>query len=179
MTQARLKISSPWVTYTNKLKALFGGDPEITIDVNYETSEGPSVTIATDNGDKAAALMRLLPDEKVYGNVILDIYIDGNPADRAFVTAKELFEVAFDKNPAFAYCVAPAEEYWFPDFCYVVFKNCVVQFFNDNLDDPHGLISTLYQDIAAEIFEEADIPGAHFCTDTEVGNVGKPLGEWP
>ena len=56
----------------------------------------------------------------------------------------------FENNPAFAYCVAPVDEgYWFLDFCYVVFKNCVVQFFNDNLDDAHGVISTLYQDIAS------------------------------
>jgi hypothetical protein len=72
-------------------------------------------------------------------------------------------------------------EYWYPPLTYVVFKNRVVQFFNDNLNDPHGVISTLYQDIADEIF--ADMPyqahgGIAYCTDVE-HNLGAPLGEWP
>lgn len=69
---------------------------------------------------------------------------------------------------------------WVP-FTYVVFKNCVVQFFNDNLNDPHGIVSTLYQDIAAEIFADMPFPqdgGICFCTDTE-HKLGAPLGEWP
>ena len=94
-----------------------------------------------------------------------------------------MFEAAFDGNPAFAYCVAPKQEdYWYLDFVYVVFKNCVVQFFNDNLNDAHGLISTLYQDIAEELFRDAILPGGGmvaYCTDVERGALGKPLGEWP
>lgn len=179
MSDVRLKISPPWITYINKLIALFDGDPEIAINAN-ESGEGPAVVIATNNGDKATALTKILPEEKIYGNVVLKIGIDGPFTNRAFKSAKELFETVFKKNPAFAYCVAPVEEgSWFFDFCYVVFKNCVVQFFNDNLDDCHGIISTLYQDIAAELFEEAGFPGVHYCTDIEHGNLGMPLGEWP
>jgi len=44
------------------------------------------------------------------------------------------------------------------------------------LNDIYGNTSTLYQDIAAEVFE--DQPGIFYCTDIE-GKVGKPLGEWP
>ena len=176
--EPRLKISPPWVTYINKLQALFDGDPQIAFNVNYD-SGNPSVILSTNNGDKATALKKVLPETKVYGNVTLTIDVDGPFTNRAFPTAKELFEVMFENNPAFAYCVAPVDEgYWFLDFCYVVFKNCVVQFFNDNLDDAHGVISTLYQDIASEIFGNT-IPGAHYCTDVERGKLGKPLGEWP
>lgn len=179
MKEARLKMSPPWITYINKIQALFDGDPEIAINAN-EDSDGPTVVIATNNGDKATALTKLLPEEKLYGNVKLKIGIDGPFTNRAFKTAKELFETAFERNPAFAYCVAPVEEgSWFFDFCYVVFKNCVVQFFNDNLDDCHGIISTLYQDIAAELFKEANLLSVHYCTDVERGQLGMPLGEWP
>ena len=62
---------------------------------------------------------------------------------------------------------------------YVVFKNCVVQFFNDNLNDAHGLISTLYQDIAADILDGPGTIGVYYCTDVEHGALGMPLGEWP
>ena len=61
----------------------------------------------------------------------------------------------------------------------LVFKNCVVQFFNDNLNDAHGLISTLYQEIADDVLVNIDFHGVYYCTDVEVGKLGKPLGEWP
>jgi hypothetical protein len=104
-----------------------------------------TVVLATKNGEKAAALMRLLPTEKAFGNVILTIRVDcPTVSNLAFPTQKALFETAFYKNPAFAYAVSPEEEgYWFFSLTYVVFKNCVVQFYNDNLNDCHGLISTL------------------------------------
>ena len=181
MADARLKLSPPWITYINKLEALFDGDPQIAFNLG-QNEEGPTVTLATNNGDKATALAQLLPMEKWFGNIVLNIYVDGPFTNRAFTSKKELFETAFKGNPAFAYCVSPTEEgYWFFDFVYVVFKNCVVQFFNDNLDDPHGIISTLYQDIAKEIFSESEtnLTGVNYCTDVEVGKLGKPLGEWP
>ena len=176
--EARLKLSPPWITYINKLQALFDGDPEIAFNIKYNC-EDPVVTLATNNGDKATALRKLLPEFKNFGNVYLSIEIDGPFTNKAFPTSKELFETVFAKNPAFAYCVIPTDEgYWFFNFCYVVFKNCVVQFFNDNLNDAHGVISTLYQNIATEIFEDA-VPNAYYCTDVERGKLGKPLGEWP
>lgn len=178
MNNVRLKMSPPWVTFINEIEALFDGDPQIACNVN-NTSSNPSIVLACNNGDKVAALQKLLPTEKQFGNVTLKIEVDGPVSNRAFTSTKELFEVAFNKNPAFSYCVAPTEEgYWFFEFVYVVFKNCVVQFFNDNLNDAHGVVSTLYQDIAAEVFEGANLPGVHYCTDVE-RKLGMPLGEWP
>lgn len=180
MNEPRLKISPPWVTYVNKLEALFDGDPQIAFNVNFNSEEGPSVVLATNNGDKAAALIKLLPTEKKFGNVVLSIGIDcPKISNLAFETPKKLFETAFQGNPAFAQAIAPTEEgYWFFSITYIIFKNCVVQFFNDNLNDAHGLISTLYQDIAAEVFEDAGLSGVYYCTDIEK-KLGKPLGEWP
>lgn len=175
----RLKISPPWVTYVNKLEALFDGDPLIAFNVNYR-SDKPSVVLATNDGDKAAALVKILPTEVYFGNITLSIAVDcPRMSNRAFVTKKELFEVAFKGNPAFAYAVCPAEEgYPWMTVTYVVFKNHVVQFFNDNLNDCHGIISTLYQDIAAEIFADT-VAGVYYNTDIEVGKLGKSLEQWP
>lgn len=61
---------------------------------------------------------------------------------------------------------------------YVVFKNCVVQFFNDNLNDIYGNISTLYQDIAREIFADAEWEGVFYCTDVETHVAGMKR-DWP
>lgn len=55
MTDVRLKISPPWITYVNMLQAIFDEDPQIAFNTNlgngiYE------VTLATNNPEKAAAL---------------------------------------------------------------------------------------------------------------------------
>lgn len=121
----------------------------------------------------------MLPSEKTWGNITWTISVDGPMSNKAFTSNKELFETVFEKNPAFSCCVAPVQDgYQFIDFTYIIFKNCVVQFFNDNLNDAFGNVSTLYQDIAPEVFENTPI-GVHYCTDVERGNLGKPLGEWP
>ena len=48
-----------------------------------------------------------------------------------------------------------------------------------DLNDAHGLISTLYQDIAEELLRGEATEGVFYNTDVERANLGKPLGEWP
>ena len=48
---------------------------------------------------------------------------------------------------------------------FVIFKKEVVQYFTDDIGDYHGICSTLYQDLAKEIFGSID--GVFFCTDNE------------
>lgn len=181
MTDVRLKISPPWITYVNKLQAIFDEDPQIAFNTNLGNGTY-EVTLATNNPEKAAALRWLLPEKKEFGNVTLNINIDSGDKviNKAFNSAKELFKAAFGSNPVLAYIVVPEGVHWVP-FTYIVFKNCVVQFFNDNLNDPHGIVSTLYQDIAYEIFADMSFPqdgGICYCTDVE-HKLGAPLGEWP
>ena len=177
MNEPRLKILPPWTIAIRKLEALFDGDPLIAFNVDYSE---PSVVLSCNNGDKVAALQQILPNEIAFGNVKMKVIVDGTPSNRAFTSKVELFDTAFSGNPAYAYSLSPSDEgYWFFSMTYVVFKNCVVQFFNDNLNDCHGLISTLYQDIAAEIFEDAGLSGVYYNTDIETGKLSKPLGEWP
>lgn len=179
MNDIRLKILSPWVIYCRKLEALFDGDPQIAFNTNFSGAH-PTVVLACNNGDKVAALQKILPDSIEFGGVKLMISVDGVPSNRAFQNKKELFETAFNGNPAFAYAVSPVDEgyNWF-SMTYVVFKNCVVQFFADNLNDCHGIISTLYQNIAEELLTGEAAQGVFFNTDVERGALGKPLNEWP
>ena len=177
MNDVRLKISPPWVIYINKLQALFDGDPAIAFNIDYDNM---TVALAGYNGEKNAALQRLLPAEKKFGNVTLKIVIDGPIANIAFTSQKELFDTAFAKNPAYAYSLCPAEEgYQWIGTTYVIFKNCVVQFAADNLNDCHGIISTLYQTIAEELLTGEATDGVFYNTDVERANLGYPLGEWP
>lgn len=92
------------------------------------------------------------------------------------ISKTDLFKAAFAGNPAVSY-IESVDAYG-QNFNYVVFEKEVVQYFNDNMGDLHGVESTLYQDIAKEVFE--DYSGIFFCTDIEDSlSFGTPLGEWP
>ena len=179
MTEPKLKILPPWTIVIRKLEALFDGDPQIAFNTDF-SGEHPRVVLACNNGDKVAALQRILPNEVEFGNVILEVMVDGVPSNRAFTSKVELFDTAFKGNPAYAYSVCPAEEgdQWIGT-TYVVFNNCVVQFAADNLNDCHGIISTLYQTIAEELLTGPATDGVFYNTNVERANLGYPLGEWP
>ena len=179
MSDVRLKILPPWTIVIRKFEALFDGDPQIACNCNFAGSD-PSITLACNNGDKVTALQQILPSEVCFGNIKLKVAVDGVPSNRAFTSKVELFDTAFKGNPAYAYAVCPAEEgYQWIGTTYVVFKNCVVQFAADNLNDCHGIISTLYQSIAEEVLTGPATDGVFYNTDVERANLGKPLGEWP
>ena len=179
MTEPRLKILPPWTIVIRKLEALFDGDPQIAFNTDF-SGEHPCVVLACNNGDKVAALQRILPPEVNFGNVKLEVIVDGTPSNIAFTSKVDLFDAAFKGNPAYAYSVCPAEEgYQWIGTTYVVFNNCVVQFPADNLNDCHGIISTLYQNIAEELLTGSATDGVFYNTNVERANLGKPLGEWP
>ena len=178
MSNVRLKILPPWSLTINKFIALFGGDPQITCKTDY-SGDSPAIVLACNNGDKVTALQQLLPSEFTYGNVRMKVVVDGVPSNRIFKSKVELFDTAFAENPAYAYSICPAEEdyQWFAS-TYVVFKNTVVQYFADNLNDCHGIISTLYQNIAEELLTGEAAENVFFNTDVERANIGRPIGEW-
>lgn len=180
MNNVRLKILPPWSITIKKFEALFDGDPLIACNVDYNGA-APSIILSCNNGDKVAALQQILPDEINYGNIKLKVAVDGVPSNRTFTSKVELFDTAFKGNPAYAYSMCPAEggDYqWFAS-TYVVFKNHVVQVFADNLNDCHGVISCLYQDIADELLTGSACEAVFFNTDIERGALGKSLDEWP
>lgn len=164
-----MKLSPPWVNYYNEIKALFAQDPEIKVSLDEENME---VKLFVENGRKADALIQLIPSEKAFGNVSLKITIV--PANSA-PTRLDLIQEAFFGNPALSY-VWTAQTL-FGDFNYVVFENKVVQYYNDDMRDINGNCSTLYQELAKDVFgEEANLC---FCTEAVNRELTKPLGEWP
>ena len=179
MSDIRLKILPPWTIVIKKLQALFDGDPQIAFNCDFSGMH-PAVTLACNNGDKVTALLQILPQEVNFGNVTLDIIVDGIPSNRAFTSKVELFDTAFKGNPVYAYSVCPAEEgYMWIGTTYVVFNNCVVQFAADNLNDCHGVISTLYETIATELLTGPATTGVFYNTNVQRANLGYPAGQWP
>lgn len=154
----KMKMSPPWIQYCNMIDAMFGLDPEIKVLIN---DDGRNVKLFVDNPKKADAISQLLPSEKVIGNE--KVCIEVIPGDTQ-VKRDSLFETAFAGNPAFSYAKTVDEVFTNP-ITYVVFAKKVVQYWNDNLGDVNGNISTLYQNIARDLFENCD--GVCFCTDNK------------
>ena len=179
MNEPRLKILPPWTIAIRKFEALFDGDPQIACNCNFG-GDAPSIVLACNNGDKVTALQKILPEEISFGGVKLKVAVDGTPSNRAFTSKVDLFNAAFEKNPAYAYSVCPAEEgYQWISMTYVVFNNCVVQFAADNLNDCHGVISTLYETIAGELLTGPACDNVCFNTNVERAGLGMPTGQWP
>ena len=155
-----LKLSSPWATYYKELKEMFGRDPEIKIMYDEEEIK---VRFYVDNFAKAEAISNLLPDEKTFGNVTLKIAVIPSNKELPAVEGT-IFDKAFDGNPAYCYSV-PIEGVFDNNLTYVVFAREVVQFFNDDMSDLNGLCTTLYEDIARDLF---DVPGMYYCTDAGI-----------
>lgn len=164
----KVNLVAPWTAYYRKIQELFKENVEIKVVFDEESYE---IKIYAADADVAIALAKLLPEQKEFGNVILSItIIPANGTDTYFrsqldeeIDKHQLVKNVFKHNDAVSYiwdvdAVIPGL-----NIMYVVFVNKVVQYYTDSLSDPHGLTSTLYQDIAKEIFGE--IPGVFFATD--------------
>lgn len=172
----KLKLASPWATCFRQFKAFFQKDPDIRVIFD---EDAPAIKIYVEDADKAEALAYLIPTSKQFGNVTLQIAIipaNGNVNGDSYTNAVDALMGALKGNKAMV-GFQPVESAGFKAM-YILFAREVVSYFNDNLADLNGLTSTLYQDLANEIFQNHN--GAFFCT--EPGNsmsLGKPLGEWP
>lgn len=155
---ALLKLSSPWMNYYHEISAFFRNDPDVRIVYDEEENE---IKVYVSDNKKAVALSELLPTEKVYGNVILKVTVV-LPNSYSRIPADQLFDVALKGNTALSF-IKTVQGVLSNNLTYVVFKKEVVQYFNDNLGDIYGNCSTLYQEIAKDIFNAID--GVYYCTD--------------
>lgn len=156
---AKLQVLSPWMVFYREIDAMFKKDPEVQ--VVYDEVE-QVIKLFVDNTDKADALAQILPDEKEFGNVTLQIVVI--PANNLLQSSPDdLFRRAFRYNDAVWSVETTKDIPGFPCLTYVIFNKEVVQYFTDNLGDYHGITSTLYQDIAKDIFVNTE--GVYFCTD--------------
>ena len=155
--EEKIKLVSPWVNFYREIQALFKDDPDVKVVYNEDDNK---VNLYVEKTDKADALSQILPTEKEFGNVVLKIEVI--PANKIKINSTlDLFNIAFKDNPAFSYSQR-VDGIFSNSLDYVVFKNKVVQYFNDDLGDINGIKSTLYQDIAKDVFDDTTI---HFCTD--------------
>lgn len=167
---SQTKLSAPWITYVHEIQKMFEKDNEVRIIYDDENKE---IKIFVDSEQKAEALDKILRHEKTFGNVVLKITVYPSNKEKDIL---DVFNDAFFCNPVLSYTVpieSPLGTHRF-----AVFNGKVVQFYNDQLDDLNGNKTTLYQEIAKDIFEDG--LAVNFCTEPVDKNASnKPLGEWP
>lgn len=152
----RVSLSTPWIGFVREIYIIFGQDPEINMIYDDKNIE---LKIYVNNAIKADAMTQILPAEKSFGNIVLKVSVipsnnQANPID--------LFRNAFAGNPVLSQIIVDDSPTQI-GMTHVVFDNKVVQYFNDCLNDPNGLESTLYEDIANDIFVNRD--GVFFNTE--------------
>lgn len=143
---ANVKLASPWNIFVKRIEKLFEFDSGIKV---CHTDEEPyKVDILVDSEDKCNALMQLMPPEKEFGNVTIQINIIPSNKKK---TDRELFEILFKGNMIFFEVTSgklPARD----EIDFVMFKPWVAQYYADNLMDPYGNNNELYADVAREVF---------------------------
>lgn len=150
-----LKLCSPWINYYREIEALFGADKDINIVFDEENY---ILKLFVNGVEKAEALARLLPAEREFGSVTVKTEVI--PANPMGDSIGNVYKAAFKNNPVlvnFETIETP-----FGTMNYAVFSNDVVQYPNDNIGDINGLRSTLYQEIAKDVFNNED--RVFFCT---------------
>ena len=171
---ARIKLQPPWIQFYEKLTLLFEEDSHIRILYDEEENE---IRIFADNTEKAVALERLLPSENVFGNVKQKItIIPPNKEDLDEPNIDCPAVVLFADNPIVEEIERVSGVFGY-ELIYIMFRKEVVQYFNDDISCYGGIRSTLYQDIAKEVFKFQ--AGVYYCTSEEDMPliIGKP--EWP
>ena len=157
----KLKLSPPWTEFYRKIQALFQKDEGVNV-VYDEDNMG--VRLYVEDSAKAEALSEILPKTKEFGNVILQISVI--PGNKRGEDHGGVMQNAFHGNDAVKDVVV-IDNAWYPGQTFVVFAKEVVQFFDDNLGDLNGVKSTLYEDLARDVFSVK--PGVLFCTASKEG----------
>lgn len=158
-----ITLDSPWETFKKMVWALFEKDPEIVVNELVEGDDDSNyvLNIEVKNHAKFEALDRVIPQYKVFGNVVLKIVLF-DEENAGINPGIQLYETIFKGNPILE-DVKNLVDVVGVSHGYVRFKPEVVQFFDDNLADYSGNWSGLAEDIARELFEN-DSTGMYFCT---------------
>jgi len=161
--ECEMNVYAPWIIFYRQIEAMFSEDPEVVVTYDDETK---TITLRVEDLKKAEALSKLLPSHRVFGNV--EVTVTVVPANKEPIDKSKYLEAAFRGNGAFSHIttIQDIPPMHLPNpVTYCVFKKEVVQYDADDMSSESGRISTLYQDIAKELF--GNIGGVYFCTDSE------------
>ena len=155
-----LKLSPPWFTYCNELKAVFSEDPEVTVENLDEENFNIKVTVSN-NYQKFEALKKILKTQVYIGNITVnvDIVYDGSK-DSSEVSIQD-FKAAFAGNPKFVDAVTkdikdPTGSI-VATFPYAIFSKEIVQFYNDDMSDYCANFNGILADVVKDVINDTGV----------------------
>ena len=155
----KTKLSPPWWTVYNKIKAMFEADPDVTIQPMKETEDKTGFIIYLDTPDalKAVALNKILKLKYNFGNITLTVKVrvvdnQSKQFNPRTDTDYDSYLDALATTPA-VIDIREVEDMCGNKWIVIDFKKEVVQFYNDDLTDFYGNWNGLYTDIATDIFK--------------------------
>ena len=158
--------TSPWVGWVNKLTQFFSNDPNI--EIVYNGLGTPEVVDVYIQGEaKFEAAIRLIGEQRTFGSFVLNIrYHLGNVVNVKEKSTEAYIRDLFDGNASVHDIVVIRPEFTNNPFTYVEFENKTVQYWDDNLGNPHGYETTLNELLANDIFKD-DLGGIFFTTHVD------------
>ena len=162
-----VKQEAPWHDYQKMLKALFERDDEIEVGEVEEVQdrEGSNyiLTVKVHNWEKYDAIVKALPDYKLFGNVQMEIRkIDTDRGEKGINWKKVFFTLFGDNSTILRDVRERVNERTGVKATYVRFNAKALQFYSDSMDDYDGNTTMLAADMAREVFS---LPaGVFLCT---------------
>lgn len=153
-------MMAPWMEYAEATKALFKGDPDVTV----EMDEGAyRMTVRVHGQDKADSISELLPTEMQFGNVTLAIEVI--PDNESEPTVADHLRRAFAGNPLFYDVLeVPLTPTSF-GATYALFMPECVQYFSDDLGSPFGATTIAAEQLARKVLR---LPDGVFASSAEL-----------
>lgn len=145
-----VKMSAPWECYVRELKELFAGDDEVNVTGPVKVGSDYRVKLYVANETKAEAIRKLLPEVKDFGGVRLCIDV---PEANTTASLQRLVEQAFAGNDNFVGASSVDTGATSNVFTYAEMEAAVVQYWNDNLGNPHGLETKTLEEVARDVFQ--------------------------
>lgn len=163
--QDLLHLSAPWIEFERKIEALFTKDTDISF--VYDADNNPYVLDIYINGiNKYVAATQLIGESHNFGNVTLEIHYHLGNENEPEKMYRDLFADLFEGNPVLKSIATTPSDMAFGGTTYLCFAKEVVQYWNDDLSNPHGVTSTLYETIAGDVFK--DTHEVRFTTETDL-----------
>lgn len=145
------RLSAPWYTYAREVRALFEYDEDVR--VLYDEDDGPKVRVLVRGDAKAEAIAWLLPESVDFGGVTLhNVVVPANGE----ASTEQMVRDAFAGNAAVDSIVTALEGTPLAGTVYVCFAPEAVQFFNDDVSDPAGVETKLFEDVARDVAKGHD-----------------------
>jgi hypothetical protein len=157
-------MMAPWDEYVQAARALFGDDPDVTVDDAVETESGDyRVVVRVHGDDKAESISELMPTELTYGNVTL--YVDVVPDNERELTVTDHLRRAFAGNPLFVDVMELSPTLVSVGATYALFMPECVQYYSDDLGSPYGATTLAVEEVARKVLS---LPDGVFASSAEL-----------